>query len=164
VTDGEAVAPEHLTQAKPSVPWVLSRPSERSDERKNIAYDGRMIGIPAIILGLVYLGRLLMPVWAQTPLGPDELAFLVPLIIAALALWYSRARNQRRRETSPKMPTPKRQPVPQPAYGDVLDNWLFEVDDAKPIEGSGRADREKGDAQRLSEDFFHGRYHWWGNR
>jgi hypothetical protein len=139
-------------------------PSERCDERRNIAYDGRMIGILVIILGLVYLGRVLMLVWAQTPPGPDELALLAPLIVAGLALWLTQARRQRRLETSTKMPTPKRRPVPQPTYGDVVDNWLFEHDAFKPIDGSDRADREKGHAQRLSEDSFYGRYHWWGNR
>ena len=161
--DGEAVAREHPTQAKPSVPRALSPPSERSDERRNIAYDGRMIGILVIILGLVYLGRALSLAWGQKPLGPDDFFLLVPLIMAG-ALWYSQARKQRRLETSTKMPTPERRPVPQPTHGDVLGNWLFENDDAKPIEGSDRANREKGDAQRLSGDFFHGRYHWWGNR
>jgi hypothetical protein len=163
VKDGEAVAPEHPSQAKPSVMGAFA-PSERSDERRNIAYGGRMIDILVIILGLVYLGRVLSLAWGQKPLERDDFFLLVPLIMAGLALWYSQARKQRRHETSPKMPTPKRRASPQPAYGDVVDNWLFEVDDAKPVEGSDRANREKGDAQRLSEDFFHGRYHWWGNR
>jgi hypothetical protein len=160
VKDGEAVAPEHPTQAKPSVPWVLSPPSERSDERRNIAYDGRMIGTFVIVLGLAYLGRFLSLAWGQKPLGPDDFLLLAPLIIAGLALWYSQARKQRRLEIST---TPKRRRVPQPTYGDALGNWLFENDDAKPIEGSDGANREKEDARRLSEDFFYGRYHWWGN-
>ena len=123
-----------------------------------------MIGILVVILGLVYLGRVLMLVWDQTPPGPDELALLAPLIVVGLALWLTQAWRQRPLETSTKMPTPKMQPVPQPTYGDVLGNWLFENDDAKPLEGSDRAHREKGDARRLNEDFFHGRYHWWGHR
>jgi hypothetical protein len=119
-----------------------------------------MIGILVIIVGLAYLGRLLSLAWGQEPLGPDDFLLLAPLVITGLALLYSQARKQRRLETST---TPKRRPVPQPTYGDVLGNWLLE-NDAKPIEGSDGANREEGDARRLSEDFFYGRYHWWGNR
>jgi hypothetical protein len=120
-----------------------------------------MIGILVIILGLVFLGRVLSLAWGQKPPGPDDLFLLAPLIMAGVALWYSQARKQRRLEAST---TPKRRPVPQPTYNDALGNWLFENDYAKSIEGSDGANREKGDARRLSEDFFHGRYHWWGNR
>jgi hypothetical protein len=161
VKDGEAVAPERSTQANPERHMGSSAPFERSDESKNIVYDGRMIGIVAIILGLVYLGHILSFAWAQKPLGPYDFVLLAPLISAGLALWYSKARKQHPLATST---TPKSQPVPQRIYADVLGNWLFENDDAEPIEGLDGANRENEDTRRLGEDFFYGRYHWWGNR
>ena len=114
-----------------------------------------------VIVGLVYLGGILSPAWGQQPLGLYDFLLLAPLIMAGLALWYSRARKQRRLETSI---TPERLLVQQPPYDDVLGNWLFENGDAKANEGSGGANREEEDPRRLSEDFFYGRYHWWGNR
>jgi hypothetical protein len=119
-----------------------------------------MIGI-LVIVGLACLGRILSLAWDQKPLGPDDFFLLASLIIAGVVLWYFQARKQRRLETST---APTRRLVPQPTYGGALDNWLFENDDAKSIEDSDGADRENGDARRLSEDFFHGRYHWWGDR
>jgi hypothetical protein len=120
-----------------------------------------MVGILVVVLGLVYLGRILSLAWGQKPLEPDDFLLLAPLIIAGLVLWYPQARKQRWPEASKAS---ERRPVPQPTYGDALGDWLFENDDAEPIEGSDGANREKADARRLSEDFFYGRYHWWGNR